>query len=158
MAVEVNTGNLLEAEEQYIVHQVNCVTNKAAHLAAFVFAKFPHADIYRSRKAGEFGVPGTIVVRGDGNSERLVINSLSQYYPGSPRFPASAKDGYAARLGYFRSCLKAIEKLPGLTSIAFPVGIGCGAAGGDWKQYRAEIDAFAERVKIPVTLYQLGDK
>ena len=39
-------GDLLEAPEQYIVQQSNCVTRYAHGLAKAVEEKFPHADVY----------------------------------------------------------------------------------------------------------------
>ena len=46
-----------------------------------------------------------------------------------------------------KATLKEIAELPELESVAFPYQIGCGLAGGDWKQYRAALEDFAERVK-----------
>jgi hypothetical protein len=157
MAAVIFEGNLLDAHTKYIAHQTNCVTNKAAHLAAAVFARYPHADVYSGRVI--YDEPGTIIVKGNGEDERLVINMFGQFYPGKPRYADSAKDGYFVRRKYFFSCLKEVSLIDDLDSIAFPWGIGCGAAGGDWDFYHGLIDKFAEHMKYKadVFIYKLPE-
>lgn len=170
MDLQVIAGDLLEAPEKYICHQCNCMSSSAAHLALAVFQRFPYADIYSPRprwsQPPPEQAPGQIVVCGNGNDQRFVINMLGQYYPGRPRFPGSQLDGTLARQEYFQTCLDRIILLPAIQaarvtnfvgdeSIAFPWQIGCGAAGGDWVIYRHMIREFAEKVGIPVRVYRL---
>lgn len=142
--LHVIKGNLLTAPEQYICHQTNCISNKAAHLAYDVFKAFPHANIYAARAAPD--KPGTIIVRGDGDKQRLIINMLAQHYPGRPQLMNAATDSSKIREQYFYDCLVAISKLPNLQSIAFPMGIGCGAAMGNWEHYLEMLTRFAKYV------------
>lgn len=148
MPAKVLVGaDLFKSNAKYIVHQCNCITWASAHLAGDVFRHFPWADIYTPRKGTDYqDVPGTILVRGNGQDKRFVIAILGQFYPGKPRFPQSAKDGYAARIDYFASGLRKIVELPDLDSISFPWGVGCGAAGGNWEIYHGLIDEFADKV------------
>lgn len=157
MAAIVITGNLLDAHTKYIAHQTNCVSQTAAHLASAVFQRFPYADIYTNRLC--YDVPGSIEIRGNGEDERFVINMLGQYYPGKPRYPDSAKDGFKMRQRYFFSCLKEISYMSDLDSIAFPWNISCGAAGGDWGFYHGLLDKFALHVKYKadVFIYKLPE-
>lgn len=156
--VEIISGNIFDATEKYLCHQTNCVTNRAAHLAKDVFRKYPWADIYTPRQTPD--VPGTIIVKGNGQDQRYVINMLGQYYPGYPKYPNSTKDGGAVRQKYFHQCLHQISKLPDLESLAFPFKIGCGAAGGDWTAYLDLIQRFTAFVNksqpTRVVIYQLG--
>ncbi len=158
MNLSVIEGDLFEAEEQYICHQCNCVTSRAAHLAAAVFAKYPDADIYSPRKLCETlpkedEQPGMIAIRG------RVIALFGQYYPSFPRYPDGKRDGSAAREAYFKQCLQRVSEIPDLKSIAFPFQIGCGAAGGDWHKYRRMIREFAEsNPKIKIRIYKMLDK
>lgn len=155
--LSVIDGNLLDADTKYIAHQTNCITRRAAHLAKSVFERFPHADIYSPRKAGQVDTPGTIVIKGDGDKHRYVVNMLGQVYPGKPKFPDSRRDGALVRQRYFFNCLKSISNIEDLQSIAFPWGVGCGAAGGDWNLYHELISKFAEHVKnkAEVRIYKL---
>lgn len=157
--IEVVTGSLFDAKEKYLCHQTNCVTNRAAHLSKDVFKRFPYADIYTPRK--EPDKPGTIIVRGNGQDQRFVINILGQYYPGTPRYPDSDRDGYEARKSYFLKALHQISKIPDLQSLAFPYKIACGAAGGDWNAYLDMLTRFANYVEkaqgAKVVIYKLPE-
>ncbi len=142
--IEIVTGDLFEAPEKYLVHQCNCVTNKAAHLAFDVFEKYPYADIYTART--EPDQPGHLIIRGNGKDQRYVAAILGQYYPGRPRFPKSTLDGIPAREKYFYHGLLRLAQVPDLESVAFPWRIGCGAAGGGWDRYLGKITNFAQYV------------
>lgn len=152
-------GNLLEADERYVCHQCNCVTRAARHLAETVFNRFPYANVYKDRQPRSDplpgAMPGDIIVRGDGLGQRFVIAMLAQYYPGKPKFPDGQRDGFAARQSYFKQCLGKISAVPDLTSVAFPFGIGCGAAGGNWPEYLAMIEEFAANTGARVSVYRL---
>lgn len=158
MTIEIIEANLLDSKEQYIAHQANCVTIKASHLAAELFSKFPYSDIYKERAKED--TPGKISIHGDGISNRFVINMLSQVYPGRPRYPESELDGYKARRTLFFMCLKQIANIKDLSSIAFPYGIGCGVAGGDWKLYYPILEKFEAHLagRARVFLYKLPKK
>lgn len=151
-------GDLLQAKEKYLAHQTNCMSTHAAHLSASVFREFPYADIYSERRKPSR--PGTIVIRGDGKKERFVINMLGQYYPGAPKDISRRCDSQELRETYFDRCLQKIAKVPELASIAFPFNIGCGAAGGEWENYREMLRNFANRVRedqgTKVVLYRFA--
>jgi O-acetyl-ADP-ribose deacetylase (regulator of RNase III) len=157
--IEIVTGDIFDAKEKYLLHQCNCITNKAAHLSKDVFNKYPWADIYARRYAeGIKDTPGQIMIRGNGTDQRYVINCLGQYYPGKPKYPTSALDGTKVREKYFHECLLRVAKIPDLESVAIPWRIGCGAAGGDWDHYLGTITNFAQYVKAThnakVIIYQ----
>lgn len=140
--VEID-GDLTQTDATIVAHQCNCVTRHAKHLAATMFAAFPHANIYAERKGRD--EPGHIVLRGNGTSERYVVNLLGQRYPGMPRFDNDTRN---MRIRWFAQCLQALARIPILqdpaNSIAFPARIGCGAAAGDWEQYRSVLERWAE--------------
>ncbi len=151
------TGDLFDSKEQYICHQTNCVTTKAAHLAYHMFKRFPYADIYTNRIKHD--KPGTIIIRGDGDKQRLVINILGQYYPGKPQEMNAKIDSPKIREQYFYNCLVAISKIPDLKSIAFPDHIGCGLADGNWEHYLEMITRFEKYIynknETRVLIYKL---
>lgn len=158
MHYELVTGNLLNADEQYIAHQCNCVTKGAAFLAKKVFSAFPWADIYKERaRGGRKGVMGSIEIRGDGKTDRRVIAMLGQYYPGRSKY-STGIDSPQERLKAFTKCLDRIAQIESLGSIAFPYGIGCGAAGGDWNKYSALLEEFAKEVAARVAVYKLPSR
>lgn len=153
--VTYRQGNLLEAKEQYIAHQCNCVTFKGAHLSGQVFKAFPHADSYRlRRKTRARDIPGTVAVMGNGADSRLIINMFAQYYPGQSKYQADSPE---KRQLWFSRCLNKIAQIPDLKSIAFPDHIGCGAAGGNWDIYLAMIRNFAQATQAEVVIYKFTD-
>lgn len=150
--LETKIGNILDAEEEYIIHQCNCVTVEAAGLAFFLFKKYPYANDYaRRRFTQKMDTPGTIKIHGD-NMKRKVINAFSQFLPGGPNM--GNKDSENQRESYFQSCLEEILKIEDLKSIAFPYTIGCGIAGGNWDHYLKMIEEFSKRTPATVVIYQ----
>lgn len=148
MVLRIINGNILMACTKYIAHQINCVTTTTAGLSKSLFAKYPYANVYTD---GTKRVPGKIIVRGNDDDHRLIINMAGQFRPGKP----TNKETTFQRLEWFKSCLEEIKKIPDLESIAFPHGIGCGLAGGDWLEYARLLDEFARTVKADVYIFKL---
>lgn len=163
--VSVVNDDIFNSKEKYLCHQCNCITNKAAHLAKNVFEKYPYANVYKNRqKIGKSGIkrtrdtPGTISIQGNGISDRYVIACFAQRFPGNSKYN---NDTYNLRERWFLRCLFEISKIENLESVAFPYGIGCGAAGGSWVIYIAMIERFAKFVKekqgATVVIYKFPD-
>jgi O-acetyl-ADP-ribose deacetylase (regulator of RNase III) len=180
MPLRIVDGDLLNASEQYIAHQCNCVATKPHGISTAIFKKFPYANVYKSRlpprctcsfsvggavrcKCARRDLPGTIDVHpvpGRGGFQRGVINMIAQVYPGTARFKG---DLPLDRVGYFQQCLDKIAEIPKLHSVAFPYRIGCGLAGGDWDMYLSMLEKFSESVNtgdrcVKVVVYQLPEK
>ena len=149
-------GDLLEAMEDYIIHQCNCVTNHSKHLAKSVFDAFPFANTYKNRTKDKttHHTPGTIDVMGNGITQRYVINAYAQYFPSKAKY---SNDSYEKRLQWFKECLQKISQIKDIRkkTVAMPYNIGCGSAGGNWNEYYDYIKNFANKEKIQITLYKL---
>ena len=141
--IETIVGDLTDSKEKYIVHQTNCVSHFAAGIATAIFSKFPHSNVYSSRM--EEDVPGDIVICGNGNDLRYVVNLMGQYYPGGPQ--QAVIDSELTRRTYFHKALMKLAKIKDLESIAFNYRIGCGIAGGDWNWYKGTLENFATYVE-----------
>lgn len=125
-------GDLLSGDYETIVHQCNCVTIAGCGLYSSIAKVYPQADIYSLRT--EPSVPGEVIVT------EPVIAMMSQYYPGGPN---STSDTRSRRLRWFKRCLNKIAALE-LDSVAFPHGIGCGLARGNWDDYEMCIREFSD--------------
>jgi O-acetyl-ADP-ribose deacetylase (regulator of RNase III) len=146
MAIEILSGNLLDADTKYIAHQANCITSRALGLAHNIFLKWPTANIYSSRTKFHHDSPGTIKIT-ENHTGPNIIHMFGQYGPGKPRGGQNSRtDGYQLRKQWFFQCLRAIMSIGALESIAFPYGIGCGLAGGHWGDYSAMLEFFADKV------------
>lgn len=168
MALSIINGSIFDSKELFIVHQCNIVSTKPTSLAKAIFELYPYANIYATRADNKYrDVPGAISVAGNGYDKRFIINLFGQLYPGIPLYPNSGKDSFEMRLQYFKSGLSLISQLPlvqdssnklydnFIAGIAFPFGIGCSAAGGNWNIYLQALKNFSEEINIPVVIYKL---
>lgn len=123
--IPVIDGDLLTidyGDGEYMVHQTNCESKRAAGIASDIFKMYPDANTY---KASAVRVPGTISVH------HPVINLYGQQKPGKARSAAKRKE----RLEWFRSGLDAIAEIDDIETLYIPYNIGSGMAGGVWPAY-----------------------
>lgn len=146
-------GDLLTTPVYAIAHQCNCVTDKLAMrlLSGKVFTAFPHADIYSGRTTR--CVPGSVHVARQ-HGQKTIVNIMGQLYPGGAKYD---NDSAEKRLQWFISGLTTLRtELPELMdpnfSIAFPDKIGCGAAKGNWDDYKSILLQFAASIHAQVVL------
>lgn len=142
--IPIINQSLLEANTKYIAHQCNCKSNNFAGLAKSIFTKFPYSNTYKDRIYTGYNFPGRIDVLGNGEENRFVINMYVQFWPGKP-----GKDIYDTneyRIKYLKQCLSKIAEISDLESIGFPYNLGCGLAGGNWKEYSEVLEIFAAYV------------
>lgn len=133
-------GSLLDAPEtHFIAHQCNCVTPRAAGLAAIIFKAYPGANTYKWRKAPT--TPGTASLH-DG-----IVNLYAQREPGEAP-GADSGETCEQRLAWLASSLDdalaqvvALGKAP---RFALPAGLGSEMAGGSWPQYADALKAWLD--------------
>ncbi len=143
-------GSILDAKEDFICHQCNCVSKTSAGLAFLLFQRYPEANDYLRRSKPS--VPGTVALHSLG--EQSIFNLFAQYNPGRSR---GVLDSRELRLEWFSACLdKCLELAPAGSTYALPYGIGCGLAGGTWTFYWSILKKWSEDHRInKVVLYQL---
>lgn len=145
MMIEVE-ADICTAQEQYICHQCNCVSNSYSGLARTIFEKWPQANTYSNRTSTPIG---TISIHNIGE-DQWIVNMYAQYYPGF----ATVKDSASSRERYFAKCLQELKAL-NPTSVAFPYKIGCGLAGGNWENYYSMIqNAFDDSTKVVIYKFE----
>jgi hypothetical protein len=130
-------GDILKFPCDLIIHQTNCTSKNALGLAQSIFKMHPKADTYST---GEKRKPGTTTIIKITDYLRIA-NLYGQYLPGKKE-----EKGYD-RLSLFKSGLIDLERQIDERSliVAFPFNIGCGLAGGNWPDYKKEVDKFAKR-------------
>jgi O-acetyl-ADP-ribose deacetylase (regulator of RNase III) len=150
--LKIITGNILDATEEIIGQQCNCVTSdKAKGLAGAIFARFPYADVY-ARRGDKRGVPGTWSLHGNGEDERYIVNFFTQYYPGVAKYTSDSEE---LRARWFRSALVTFLAGNHPSKLALPHGIGCGLAGGCWPVYEGILKEVSHQYGVEIVLYQL---
>eukprot|EP01138_Halocafeteria_seosinensis_P005974 gb/GECG01006106.1/.p1 GENE.gb/GECG01006106.1/~~gb/GECG01006106.1/.p1 ORF type:complete len:181 (+),score=24.99 gb/GECG01006106.1/:1-543(+) len=148
--VETIEGDLTEQDVDYIVQQCNCNSNSAKGLSKAIFEKFPETNIYCGSQKVKRREPGEVYVRptGKGPDEqgpKHVVNLLGQNSTGR----AKKAETREVRLQWFKQALRNFMKHTELEGrdIAFPKNIGCGLAGGRWRDYLDIIEWFAEQLR-----------
>ena len=158
--VKIVKGDIIASNSKYIAHQCNCNTVKSHGFAELIATKYPWADVYSQRK--KIGnrnatscpsTPGTIQVLTKDNL--TVICLFAQWAPGKSGkfqqyYPKTYDDTTENRELWFKQCLDEIDKLK-LGEISMPYKIGCGLAGGDWKQY----ETILNNAKTNIVLYSI---
>lgn len=120
-------GNIVDSKETYICHQVNCQNAMGAGVAKALYEKWPsvkaeyHAFCGKCHTPAELLGSHQLVSVGEG---KWVINIFGQLEFG--RSKNKVYTDYAA----LEKVFAAISQYDG--SFAFPHGIGCGLANGDW--------------------------
>ena len=144
--VTIKKGDILNATETVIAHQVNC-RGVIGGLAADIFAKWPDAGndykqlIERLPNAGILlGMPQLTGQQKDGH---IIANLYGQYNPGADYRPYTLA--------------KALMVLGGLArqdgwSVALPYKLSCGICGGDWDEVLEIIETAMDGVDC--TIYQ----
>ena len=146
--IRVKQGDILQAEETIIAHQVNCF-GAAGGLAYHVFKKWPVAESdYQQlihRTIDHLSVLlGIAQLTGQQPDGKIIANLYGQYLPGQDFRPSALR--------------RALERLATVakimnTSVALPYGISCGICGGDWNEVQQIIEETMQGVDV--TLYKL---
>lgn len=169
--LKIVEGDLLHIDanvKSVIVQQCNCLTVTSHGLSQSIASKWPEADIYaHRRKMGnrnlsvveDRGTPGSCIITSINDpsidKEKYVAALLGQWRPGKVTskwhsvYPESnPPETNAQREIWFKQSLINLEQQVrelGIQVVAFPLGIGCGLAGGNWNNYLLSIGDFANR-------------
>ena len=153
--VMYKTGNILDAKENLICHQVNCRGVMGAGLAKDIKYRYPKVyNNYRSL----FGDPyiETSAFLGEVQyveieKDKYICNLFGQDYYGNN--PFITYTSYKA----LRSCLEKVKDvaIEHNYSIALPYKIGCGKANGSWVEVLNIIEEVFKDSGLTVNIYQL---
>lgn len=130
--VRIKSGDLLEATEKVIGHQVNCY-GAVGGLAASVFSRWPYAkndylnlvDRYEQVAFHRIQLLGLCQLTGQQKDGHIIANLYGQLRPGKDYRPESVE--------------RALRTLGSLArqngwSVALPYKLSCGLCGGDWNE------------------------
>ena len=144
------TGDIVLGNYPVICHQVNCKGVMGAGLARQIKNEYPEVYMCYLRRCRLRNILGNIqpVVCHDG---RVCVNMFAQDGYGRDRVYT---DYYAFKmcLDHLVSYVNALQLVDFRKVVAFPYGIGCGLAGGDWKIIEKMIEEFSKQVSIDVII------
>jgi O-acetyl-ADP-ribose deacetylase (regulator of RNase III) len=150
--IKIVQGDILQASEDIIGHQVNCMGVMGAGLAKQIRNKYPVVFTkYKElvdKQIDKKKLLGAIQVI-DFPNGKVIINLFAQYNYGR----SVVFTDYKALEKGLKSIYYTVTQtdLKG-KSVALPYGIGCGLAGGDWKVVYKMIDEIFSDYEI--TLYK----
>lgn len=147
MSIYFKNGNLLDADTQFICHQVNCQGRMGSGIAKAIREKWP--IVYEKYSEWHFmndfqafndelteGASAYMLGRNLAvpvNEKQTVINMAAQATYGYDGKRYTSYDAFWLCLG----CIK--ETIPKGSSIGFPDHIGCGLGGGNWEVIKTMI-------------------
>lgn len=159
MIVEEIEGDILQATENYIAQQCNCVTTKPHGLSEIISQHFPHGDVYGKRKKKSANTamfpdePGSVVITEHAGYPTL-LHMMAQWAPGKigtycRYYPTTYRDTRANRESWFANCLTILDsEVPSMQVVAMPGFIGCGQAGGHWDTYKDMLRSCNTKIKL----------
>ena len=150
--ITIVNGDLLDSEAQVIAHQVNCRGVAKSGIAKQIMKKYlMNKTMYAMicKRETPRDLLGTAYCV-DNNEGPIVANLFGQDNYGRTE---QHTDYWA--LNDAMAQLRKFMDLKGLTSVAFPYGIGCGLGGGDWNVVCSMIDKHFKHDDIECYLYKL---
>lgn len=137
--IQIVQGNVLNASENLICHQVNCKGVMGAGLAKQIKIRYP--EVFRAYQ--ELCNQQGSKLLGKAYVVKRIVNIFGQNEYGT----SSRKTDYKA----LEKAFKALHKnLPSKISLAFPYNFGCGLAGGDWNTVYHLIEQCFENREIKI--------
>ena len=154
MTTEVIIGDLLNSSAPLICQQVNCIGVMGAGLAAQIAARYPqvlseYKDFCRGKKPAE--LLGQLQVCEFPN---FAVANLFAQQRLAPRPGICVTDYDALRIALAR--LYAYCMLHHIKRVAFPWGLGCGLAGGNWTLVWNIIHDTFHKMDIKVEIWKLS--
>ncbi|MGN0999730.1 MAG: macro domain-containing protein [Faecousia sp.] len=141
--ITIKKGNILEATETVIAHQVNC-QGVVGGLAADIFRRWPYAkkdytDL-TSRLPGKM-ILGMAFYTGQQKDGHIICNLFGQLNPGADYNPQRLE--------------QALEQLANSAkimnwSVALPWKLSCGICGGDWDEVQQIIERTMDGVNCVI--------
>lgn len=143
-------GDLLTEPTDYLAHQVAKTVKRPKGLSSSIFTKWPRANFYKLYKPEERTLGEVYIM--DTRAGVQIANLVAQRKGGAP----TERETREKRINWFKQSLTDFKyKLPTerLVTVSFPYGIGTGLAGGNWADYRKQIEDFNQsmpNVKVKI--------
>lgn len=162
--IKLLEGDLLDGDEKYILHQVNCIGVMGSGVAKAIRAKYPEVywgyrghlhevrDLSKPRVLGDCLGEIYVYKAPDG---KTIINGFGQVTFGTN---GTRHTNYEAVYKYLQATKNEILKEPDskTMTLAIPYKLGSDRGGADWRIIYQMIKSIFEYSIIHVTIYRLS--
>jgi O-acetyl-ADP-ribose deacetylase (regulator of RNase III) len=159
--IKIVKGDVLQATEDIIIHQVNCQGVMGSGVAYQI--KMKHPEVYHEYKKFCNKFSDEILLGATQFVNRQQDNKIICNLFGQKSFGIGLQTDYHHLkwgLGQIKNMVMDKENILFEKTLAMPYNIGCGAGGGDWNiVYKILEDVFQNITKpYDVTLYDFNKK
>ena len=152
--IEVVDGNILDASEDIIVHQVNCLGIMGAGLAKQIAQQYPIVKEEYLEFCNAFDSKKSLLGKlhlVDTRERKLVANVFGQMEIKKNRLDKKVYTDFEA----LKTGLERVRKFAEMQSmsVAIPTYIGCGLAGGNWDEIKPMINNIFVGSGVKVKFY-----
>ncbi|TCJ01149.1 macro domain-containing protein [Cytobacillus praedii] len=147
--IKIVEGDILQATESIIGHQVNCQGVMGAGLAKQIRVMYPIVfNGYKNycNNRHPYDLLGEVQLIQVSN-EKYIANIFAQLNYGRKKLIYTDYESLSKGMNYLKDLARKYDK-----SITLPYGIGCGLAGGDWNVVHKLIQEVFEDYEV--TLYK----
>jgi len=153
-------GNIFLSQAEIICHQVNCQGVMGAGLAKEVRIRCPNVyELYKSVCMSHSADPSSLlgwamIVETNDSGRKYIANLFAQN--GFRRGPSDTKTytDYDALARAFDQVVEMAEA-SGINTVAVPLNIGCGLAGGDWNIVKSILKTSFQTSSVDLEIWKL---
>lgn len=149
-------GDVLQSDCTVVLHQANCFATMGAGIALQIKQQYPEAyqaDLHHPIPVGSIDRLGKYSYGWDEKNDRVVFNLYGQHAYGRTRTHTSVPHLEESIHGVLELLNRNRETFP--IKIGLPMFIGCGLAGGDWREVLPMLERCAEQHDFDLHLYRL---
>ena len=155
MKIIYKQGNIVDADEHFILHQVNCQGKMGKGVAKAIRDKWPEVNREYVEYCNEYkkynlnNLLGKIQFVSVFN--HIIINAFGQFYYGNEEQRYS---NYEAVYNYLERTKDRIITCSSYRTLAIPYKMACGLGGGNWDVVLAMIKSIFKNSDIEITIYK----
>lgn len=149
----IKGGNLIEAPEFVIAHQVNCQSAMGSGVALAIKNMYPkhYADYMKDKRTPEQKL-GTILFTYNIKPQKFIYGLYGQLHYSNRSVCNTDYNALESSLKYMICDANSQGQVD---DFALPWGIGCGLAGGDWKIVKNILTNISNEYSVNFHLYDL---
>lgn len=153
--INIVEGNLLDAKEDIIVHQVNCMGVMGSGIAKQIkekwFKAFTDYKRFTMGLEGDRRLLGRVLFVKIEEDKKIIANLFGQLNYGNQKMRYTSYDALAEGLSFIATSARNYKM-----SVAFPVGMSSDRGGADWEIVQKMIEIYFKDIEVTLYKYNGG--